>query len=111
YRIKTELQKRGIKSEVISGSTPLFERERIIENFKNKNIQVLITNPHTLAESVSLHLTCHQSVYFEYSFNLVHLLQSRDRIHRLGLKEEDKTFYYFLQLQNDTLFTPIDSKI
>lgn len=111
YKIKKELLQKGIKAEVISGCTSLEEREYIIYKFINKDIEVLITNPHTLGESVSLHKTCHQAVYFEYSFNLVHLLQSKDRIHRLGLNENDKTFYYFLQLTDDTIFSPIDSKI
>lgn len=30
-------------------------------------IQVLLTTPHTLAESVSLHSVCHDAIYFEYS--------------------------------------------
>lgn len=58
---------------------------------------MLITNPHTLAESVSLHTVCHDAIYYEYSYNLVHLLQSKDRIHRLGLPSEQYTQYYFLQ--------------
>ena len=57
----------------------------------------MITNPHTLAESVSLHSVCHDAIYFEYSYNLVHLLQSKDRIHRLGLPQDQYTQYYFLQ--------------
>ena len=39
---------------------------------------------------------CHDAVYFEYSYNLVHLLQSKDRIHRLGLPDNQKTRYYFM---------------
>ena len=40
---------------------------------------------------------CHDAIYYEYSFNLVHLLQSKDRIHRLGLPEGQYTQYFFLQ--------------
>jgi len=94
---KTLLDDAGIPAEVISGSVDAMDREEIIERFKSKETKVLITNPHTLAESVSLHKSCHDAVYFEYSFNLVHLLQSKDRIHRLGLKEDDYTQYYFMQ--------------
>ena len=32
-----------------------------------------------------------------YSFNLVHLLQSKDRIHRLGLPNDQYTQFYYLQ--------------
>ncbi|WP_240624907.1 DEAD/DEAH box helicase [Staphylococcus debuckii] len=96
-KFKKLLSNMGIKAEIIAGRVEPYERKRIIDKFKNKEIDVLITNPHTLAESVSLHQTCHDAIYFEYSYNLVHLLQSKDRIHRLGLKENDYTQYYYLQ--------------
>lgn len=97
-RIEEELQKRGILAKVIYGSTELDERENRIEQFKSKDFSVLITNPHTLAESVSLHENCHDAVYFEYSFNLTHMLQSRDRINRLGLPDGQYTQYYYMFL-------------
>ncbi len=97
-RIKQELKKIGIISEVVYGQTPLETREQFIENFKDRKINVLVTNPHTLGESVSLHETCHDAVYFEYSFNLTHMLQSRDRINRLGLSANQYTQYYYLFL-------------
>lgn len=69
---------------------------------------------HTLAESVSLHNKCHDAIYFEYSYNLVHLLQSKDRIHRLGLPDGQYTQYYFLEEQyvtNDGEPFSLDEKI
>jgi len=81
-------------------------------DFKKGLFNVLITNPHTLGESISLHEVCHQAIYFEFSFNLVHMLQSRDRIHRLGLKSIDKTEYTFMILDDaHNLYSPIDLKI
>ncbi|KKD22228.1 hypothetical protein XA22_11305 [Staphylococcus cohnii subsp. cohnii] len=97
YKLKSDLNKMGIRAEIISGSVSQEERNEIINKFKSKEIDILITNPHTLAESVSLHQTCHDAIYFEYSYNLVHLLQSKDRIHRLGLDPNDYTQYYYLQ--------------
>lgn len=102
--ISNSLNELGISNRIVSGSVPQEERDNIIKAFKNKEIQVLITNPHTLAESVSLHKTCHDAVYFEYSFNLTHMLQSRDRINRLGLEPDDYTQYYYLVLQNDDYY-------
>lgn len=99
-RISEELNKLGISNKIIYGSIPVEEREKTIEEFKNKEIQVLITNPHTMAESVSLHKQCHDAVYFEYSFNLTHMLQSRDRINRLGLPEQQYTQYHYLFLMS-----------
>ena len=90
------LEKQGIRVMVIKGEVALEDRQLIIESFKAGEIQVLITNPHTLAESVSLHQVCHDAIYFEYSYNLVHLLQSKDRIHRLGLPESQYTQYQYL---------------
>lgn len=112
FKIKTELNALGISSNIICGSVPNAERQRIIEDFKNNKIQVLIANPNTLAESVSLHRTCHDAIYFEYSFNLTHMLQSRDRINRLGLEDNQYTQYYYLVLENDNeRFNSIDQKI
>lgn len=102
--ISNNLTKLGISNEIISGAVSQEQREKLINKFKNNEIQVLITNPHTLAESVSLHKTCHDAVYFEYSFNLTHMLQSRDRINRLGLKPDDYTQYYYLVLHNDDYY-------
>lgn len=111
-KVCRDLRLRGLNPAVIYGSTLQEEREAIIEKFKARKIDVLITNPHTLAESVSLHKTCHDAIYLEYSFNLTHMLQSRDRIHRLGLPENQYTQYYYLMLngQEDRRNT-IDERI
>ena len=85
-------------TKCIYGEVPLEERQEIIDDFKEGRYQVLLTNPHTLAESVSLHKICHDAIYYEYSYNLVHLLQSKDRIHRLGLEKNQYTQYYYLQI-------------
>lgn len=94
--LRAGLAARGITSHVISGDVILDDRTRVLDDFRACRFPVLITNPHTLAESVSLHSVCHDAVYYEYSFNLVHLLQSKDRIHRLGLPQGQETRYYYL---------------
>jgi SNF2 family DNA or RNA helicase len=101
-RISQTLEKRGVTTRIIRGEVPFEERQQILADFKAGLFQVLLTNPHTLAESVSLHSICHDAIYFEYSYNLVHLLQSKDRIHRLGLPEGQYTQYYFLQTLYET---------
>lgn len=100
--LSRQLEAMGIRTRCIYGEVSLEERQQILEDFKNGIIQVLLTNPHTLAESVSLHSVCHDAVYFEYSYNLVHLLQSKDRIHRLGLPDDQYTQYYYQQLVYQT---------
>ena len=108
----SDLKSRGVNVEVIYGSTPMLERNKIIERFQHGEKMILITNPHTLAESVSLHKKCHDAIYLEYSFNLTHMIQSRDRIHRLGLLENQYTQYYYLMLSgNENARNTIDKKI
>lgn len=96
HKIQNALESKGIKTILVYGETPKENRESMIEEFRNGDAQVLISNPNTLGESISLHQTVHDAVYFEYNFNLTFMLQSRDRIHRLGLLENQYTKYYYL---------------
>lgn len=98
-RLSAALEREGFRTRCIYGAVPLEERQQILRAFRSGDIQVLLTNPHTLAESVSLHSVCHEAIYYEYSYNLVHLLQSKDRIHRLGLPEGQYTRYTYLQVE------------
>lgn len=98
-KIARKLQNSGYRVAVITGAVSAEEREKIIKEFQTGGYDVLVTNPHTLAESVSLHMICHDAIYLEYSFNLTHMLQSRDRIHRLGLPENTVTNYYYFMLE------------
>lgn len=100
-KINKRLQDNGITSILIYGETPKEKRVDMINNFRSGNAQVLISNPNTLGESISLHQTVHDAIYFEYNFNLTFMLQSRDRIHRLGLNNNQYTRYYYLMSQGD----------
>ena len=115
FKIKSALEEKGIKVNLVYGGTDKLERTSLIDEFRNGNIQVLVSNPQTLGESVSLHQTVHDAVYFEYDFNLTFMLQSRDRIHRLGLDKNQYTRYYYLQTASEDInsFRPgfIDEKI
>lgn len=97
HLLEEKCREKGLKVKSIYGETPLDERLALIKDYQNGKFDVLITNPHTLAESVSLHQVCHDAIYYEYSFNLVHLLQSKDRIHRLGLAHDQYTQYYYME--------------
>ena len=102
-KLANALKRKGINLRCIYGEVPLEERQIILEQFRSGEIQVLLTNPHTLAESISLHTVCHDAIYYEYSYNLVHLLQSKDRIHRLGLPQNQYTQYYYEQVYYSTI--------
>ncbi|WP_278838904.1 DEAD/DEAH box helicase [Ligilactobacillus saerimneri] len=101
-KITTTLQEMGINTTLIYGATSKEEREEMINNFRTGTAQVLVSNPNTLGESISLHQTVHDAVYFEYNFNLTFMLQSRDRINRLGLPHDQYTRYYYLMTTGDT---------
>lgn len=96
--ISRRLEDRGITVCTVYGGTA--DMRGALDSFRGET-QVLVTNPQTLAESVSLHTVCHDAVYFEYSYNLVHMLQSKDRIHRLGLEPGQYTQYHFMQTEFD----------
>lgn len=115
YKIKDALRAKGIKVNLVYGGTNKLERSLLIDEFRDGDVQVLVSNPQTLGESISLHQTVHDAVYFEYNFNLTFMLQSRDRIHRLGLNQNQYTRYYYLQTAAEPLesYRPgyIDEKI
>ncbi|HGZ9093742.1 TPA: SNF2-related protein, partial [Staphylococcus aureus] len=100
-KINKRLLESDINSILIYGETPKEDRVEMINNFRDGNAQVLISNPNTLGESISLHQTVHDAIYFEYNFNLTFMLQSRDRIHRLGLNNNQYTRYYYLMTEGD----------
>ena len=100
-KIQKELEQTGIKTNLIYGATPKDKRVDLIDEFRDGDTQVLVSNPATLGESISLHQTVHDAIYFEYNFNLTFMLQSRDRIHRLGLPENQYTRYYYLMTEGD----------
>lgn len=115
HKITKSLRERGIKTNLVYGGTDKLERVDLINNFRYGNTQVLVSNPQTLGEAISLHQTVHDAVYFEYNFNLTFMLQSRDRIHRLGLDSNQYTRYHYLQTKDEdwSSYRPgfIDEKI
>ena len=60
----------------------------------------MIANPFTISESISLHKTCHNAIYLDRNFNAGQFIQSKDRIHRYGLKPDNKTNYYYIISEN-----------
>lgn len=115
----------GIDSRTLYGATPVAgdsiteddeeysnTREAIVKEFHNPDCEykVLIANPFAVAESISLHKACHNAIYLERSFNAAHFLQSKDRIHRYGLKKDVVTNYYYL-ISEDSVDTTIHERL
>jgi SNF2 family DNA or RNA helicase len=86
-------------------------RESIIDRFlHHPSAPVLIANPAACAESISLHSACHDAIYLDRTFNGAHFMQSKDRIHRVGLKPHDK-INYFLLIAADTIDEVVDARL
>ncbi len=80
-----------------SGDDPEGTREQLIEQFKHDlHCNVLIANPAACGESISLHEACHHAIYVDRNFNAAQYLQSRERIHRLGLPKNARVTYELL---------------
>lgn len=98
----------GIPCKTLYGATPVATgdedeeevetREKIISEFHKPDsaFKVIIANPFAVSESISLHKACHNAIYMERSFNAAHFIQSKDRIHRYGLKPGTETNYYYI---------------
>lgn len=75
---------------LVHGGTP--DREEQIQRFRSDpDCLVLLSNPATLGEGISLHHECHDAVYVDRDFAAGRFLQSLDRIHRLGLRPDITT--------------------
>jgi SNF2 family DNA or RNA helicase len=112
-KLKNYLKSSGINSELLIGKTPDKDREIIIKRFNNPNnfdLQVVIANPFTIGESISLHKGCHNAFYLERDYNCASFLQSLDRIHRVGLNPDQITNYYYF-LSNDSIDEIINERI
>ncbi|MEU1817907.1 DEAD/DEAH box helicase [Streptomyces roseifaciens] len=84
---------------VVYGGTP--DRDEEIRRFReDPSCMVLISNPATLGEGISLHHVCHDAVYVDRDFMAGRFLQSLDRIHRLGLHPDTETRVTVLAARN-----------
>ena len=123
HGLKRYLESNGICCQELYGATPVeregidddefvLTREKIVKAFQQPDcpFKVIIANPFAVAESISLHKACHNAIYIERSFNAAHFVQSKDRIHRYGLKPGTVTNYYYI-LSQGTVDETIDSRL
>lgn len=119
--LQTYLEENGIRAEILIGETPVeredlpqetLTREKIIRSFhdENSDFSVIIANPFAVAESISLHKACHHAIYFERTFNAANFIQSKDRIHRVGLPEGVTTHYHYI-LSADSIDETIHQRL
>lgn len=107
YAIEQIIHKKYTGSiEIINGSVTGIERQQAIDNFKYGDSMILIANPATLAESISLHKACQTAIYVNKNYNAAQYIQSKDRIHRINMPKGKTAKYYFLINKNT-----IDEKV
>ena len=83
---------------LIYGASSQDERKSELKRFRTSNsCSVLLSNPQTLGEGVSLHKDCHDAIYLDRNYNAGLYLQSLDRIHRLGLDPNQETNVFILE--------------
>lgn len=110
-QLQEYLAENGIASELLIGEVPVerddlpdntMTREKIIRDFHDpdSSFKVIIANPFAVAESISLHKACHNAIYFERTFNAANFIQSKDRIHRVGLAPNTDTHYHYILSEN-----------
>lgn len=88
-----------------------YTRERHIRAFRESDQhRVLIANPGAAAESISLHKVSHHAVYLDRTFNAGQFMQSRDRIHRVGLEPHEKVTYHIL-LSSGSIDETVDRRL
>ncbi len=125
FGLKGYFESQGIRVQELYGAIPVekqgldasddaeeLTRERIVREFQKQDspYQVIIANPFAVAESISLHKACHNAIYIERTFNAAHFMQSKDRIHRYGLKPGVETHYYFI-LAKDSIDDTINERL
>jgi hypothetical protein len=87
------------------------DRNDQIFRFRNDpSCLVLLSNPATLGEGVSLHHDCHDAVYVDRDFSAGRFMQSLDRIHRLGLAPGTRTRVTIL-VANETIDELVEQRL
>ncbi|MFE0818244.1 DEAD/DEAH box helicase [Streptomyces sp. NPDC058807] len=83
---------REFSPALVYGAMGDTDRKAAIRRFRyDPDCMVLLSNPGTLGEGISLHHHCHDAVYVDRDFAAGRFLQSLDRIHRLGLDPDTET--------------------
>ena len=107
------LRKHNIASKLLIGEVLQVDREETISKFNDPNnseFQVVIANPFAVSESISLHKGCHNAIYLERDYNCSNFLQSKDRIHRVGLEKGQVTNYYYM-IAKDSIDEIIEERL
>lgn len=94
-RVAARAQDIGSVAEVADDDE---SREVVIARFLgHQGKALLVTNPASCSESISLHRSCRNAIYLDRTYDCAQWLQSIDRIHRLGLPADAEVRVYVLR--------------
>ena len=91
-----------------------FDLSQKIKN--DPKFKILIATPPSCAESVSLHknsrkeTVCKNAIYLDRTFNAGQYMQSKDRIHRIGMDPDTQVMYYVF-IAKGTIDEYIDQRL
>ncbi len=92
-----EIERLAKKYNGIALSSKTKNRDDIIRQFKNGEIQLLFTHPKLLGKGATF-INCTYNIYYSLSFSYEEFKQSQDRIHRIGQK--NRCTYIILQAKD-----------
>lgn len=101
----------GIEPLVLKGGV---DDDFVINTFNEKNNRlILLANPEKGAEGISLHKNCRNAIYASRTYKAGQYLQSRDRIHRVGMDVNKEVNYYSVEsvYGEGSLIQTIDRRI
>lgn len=84
--IMRALKEDGVEAVRYDGPTSEKDRAAAVQAFQDGPARVLVGNPATLKEGLTLH-AANTVIYYNNSFKLTDRLQSEDRAHRIGQKK------------------------
>ena len=107
-----EHELKGFNPVTLYGKTENPEDTVTLFNDATSEVKVLIGNPKKGGEGISLHHNCHNAIYLDRTYNAAEYLQSRDRIHRIGMPSNVEPNYYLIQSVHPNNFKKvIDQRI
>jgi SNF2 family DNA or RNA helicase len=88
-----------------------YTREQHVRTFRaDPSHRIMVANPGAAAESISLHRVSHHAIYLERTFNAGQFIQSRERIHRVGLERHEEVTYHLL-ISQGTIDETVDARL
>ncbi len=91
-----------------------YTQKYIIDKFNHdESHKILVANLESGGEGISLHKMCRKAIYLSRTYKAGQYLQSRDRIHRVGMPLDSPVEYYFLEsvYPEEHIYPSIDRKI